>query len=446
MIDLIVEKPTSDLASESMPRQPAPPVLRAAISSAVIMVGLVVLFSISGFPPGLRDILFALYITAFVMYMLLRTGQFAERVNLRLSGPKPTYSQQKLRSALQRDRIHPLDEPRFIKGLDASSQMTPSERVIGITYNGLAKAYPLSYLSIHEIVNDDIGDTPIAVTWSPVCYAPRAFLTGQTSSSQRVVFGNSGKMLLNSSVYYDRETESLWLQFLGQAISGSRIGENLTQIPACNTTWEAWFNAYPETYVMEKEESDRQDIFETYYASSRPGIFKQKPRDYSWAAKDIVLGLTVNNESRAYPLPLLNRELIVQQELWRKPVLIALESPSLTVVAFDRLLDGRVLSFTIEKSNSETTDLENDLIKRENVSSEITNEWPNYQALFIRDRQTNSLWRAISGHCEAGELVGKQLQPIPSSLGFWFAWSRFYPMGEVMLPQAATDVNQTLES
>ena len=411
-----MEKQTSDLASERVPGQPASPVLRAAISSAVIMIGLVVLFSISGFPPDLRDILFALYITAFVMYMLLRTGQFAERVHVRLPGPKPTYSQQKLRAALQRDRIHPLDEPKFIKGLDASSQMTPSERVIGITYNGLAKAYPLSYLSIHEIVNDDIGGTPIAVTWSPVCYSPRAFLAGETNSSQRVEFGNSGKMILNSSVYYDRETESLWLQFLGQAISGSRIGETLTQIPAFNTTWEAWFNGHPETYVMEKEESDRQDIFETYYTSNRPGIFKQKPRDHSWAAKDIVLGLTVNNESRAYPLPLLNRELVVQQDLWRKPVLIALETPSLTVVAFDRLLDGRVLSFTIETSNNETDDVENDQVKRENVSNEITEGRPDYQALFMRDRQTNSLWRAISGHCEAGELVGKQLQPIPSSL------------------------------
>jgi hypothetical protein len=37
--------------------------------------------------------------------------------------------------------------------------------VIGVVINGDARAYPLSTLSAHEIVDDDIGGQPVAVTW-----------------------------------------------------------------------------------------------------------------------------------------------------------------------------------------------------------------------------------------------------------------------------------------
>jgi len=43
--------------------------------------------------------------------------------------------------------------------------MKPSERVIGTTINGASRAYPLPFLSDHEIVNDVIGGRPVAITW-----------------------------------------------------------------------------------------------------------------------------------------------------------------------------------------------------------------------------------------------------------------------------------------
>jgi hypothetical protein len=38
-------------------------------------------------------------------------------------------------------------------------------QVIGISINGQSKAYPIPYLSRHEIVNDEVGGRLIAATW-----------------------------------------------------------------------------------------------------------------------------------------------------------------------------------------------------------------------------------------------------------------------------------------
>lgn len=55
--------------------------------------------------------------------------------------------------------------PTFVAGTQASAQMSEDEPVMGLVVNGEAKAYSLWQLDAHEIVNDTIGETPIAATW-----------------------------------------------------------------------------------------------------------------------------------------------------------------------------------------------------------------------------------------------------------------------------------------
>ncbi|HIK89771.1 MAG TPA: DUF3179 domain-containing protein [Dehalococcoidia bacterium] len=40
-------------------------------------------------------------------------------------------------------------------------------------------------------------------------------------------FGVSGKLIMNALVMYDRETESLWSQFLSQSVRGELMGTKL---------------------------------------------------------------------------------------------------------------------------------------------------------------------------------------------------------------------------
>jgi hypothetical protein len=41
--------------------------------------------------------------------------------------------------------------------------------VIGVLFADEARAYPLRIMNYHEIVNDQLGDTPIAATYCPLC-------------------------------------------------------------------------------------------------------------------------------------------------------------------------------------------------------------------------------------------------------------------------------------
>ena len=63
------------------------------------------------------------------------------------------------------DAIRAIDDPTFVRGEAAARQMAEDESVLGVRLGGDARSYPLGYLTSHEIVNDRVGDTPVAVTW-----------------------------------------------------------------------------------------------------------------------------------------------------------------------------------------------------------------------------------------------------------------------------------------
>lgn len=66
---------------------------------------------------------------------------------------------------LPADRIPAINDPVFVTGEEAAKQMSGHEPVIGLVSDEEVKAYSLWHLDTHEIVNDVIGDTPIAVAW-----------------------------------------------------------------------------------------------------------------------------------------------------------------------------------------------------------------------------------------------------------------------------------------
>lgn len=54
----------------------------------------------------------------------------------------------------------------MISAADADAAgMNPNVRVLGVSINGESRAYPLPYMSAHEIVNDEVGGKLIAATW-----------------------------------------------------------------------------------------------------------------------------------------------------------------------------------------------------------------------------------------------------------------------------------------
>jgi hypothetical protein len=64
-----------------------------------------------------------------------------------------------------RDEIPALACARFLTKDRADKVLSDSDRVLGVSWNGDAKAYPIRILNWHELVNDSVGGRPILVTW-----------------------------------------------------------------------------------------------------------------------------------------------------------------------------------------------------------------------------------------------------------------------------------------
>ncbi len=93
---------------------------------------------------------------------------------------------------------------------------------------------------------------------------------------QELTFGVSGKLILNALVMYDHQTDTLWSQFLGEAVRGPLTGEKLTLLPVQLTTWQAWKAQHPDTLVLERgggeSPFESYDPYSAYYSSGRAGI------------------------------------------------------------------------------------------------------------------------------------------------------------------------------
>ena len=61
------------------------------------------------------------------------------------------------------DGIRPVYNPEFANADEAG--LDDRELVMGVAINGQAKAYPITVLRSREMVNDELGGTPILVTW-----------------------------------------------------------------------------------------------------------------------------------------------------------------------------------------------------------------------------------------------------------------------------------------
>ncbi len=70
----------------------------------------------------------------------------------------------RVHTVLRPDAIRSIDQPQFVRASEASF-MRDDEPVVGVVQNGVAKAYSTWHLDHHEIVNDQVGGKPVAVTW-----------------------------------------------------------------------------------------------------------------------------------------------------------------------------------------------------------------------------------------------------------------------------------------
>lgn len=118
-----------------------------------------------------------------------------------------------------RDGIPALSSVSFLP-VARETRLAPTEPVIVLEIDGaLPRAYPLRYLTWHEIVNDEVAGVPVAITFCPLCNSAPVF--DRRVGGRVLSFGVTGKLRNSDMVMYDRETESWWQQALGLGIVGA---------------------------------------------------------------------------------------------------------------------------------------------------------------------------------------------------------------------------------
>lgn len=146
----------------------------------------------------------------------------------------------------ERDEMPPIDAPRFVEIGQAG--IPAIEPVVSIELGGEARAYPLRILIWHQIVNDRIADLPVAVTYCPLCNA--ALVYDRRVGEEVLSFGTTGLLRYAGLVMYDRQTESLWQQYEGQAIVGALAGVRLSQVPSRLESLQRFAERFPDGRVL----------------------------------------------------------------------------------------------------------------------------------------------------------------------------------------------------
>jgi hypothetical protein len=198
-----------------------------------------------------------------------------------------------------KDGIPAVDDPTFI-GVGDETRLGDREPVIALELDGQTpRAYPIRYLTWHEIVNDVIDGRNVTVTFCPLCNSALVF-DGQVNGEIRT-FGVSGKLRNSDMIMYDRQTESWWQQAIGEGVVGQHMGDQLTQLPSWMESWSEFKERNPDALVMDQPRANRpygRNPYVGYDGSARPFLYRGEmpPHGISPLARVIKVG------DRAWPM------------------------------------------------------------------------------------------------------------------------------------------------
>ena len=420
------------------------PGIRAAVGFACLTAVFTAIWSVVLTASLLMAAVWGAWLAMLVVYFGFRIGYFSPRAMVQLPSDAVPYPH-RIRKTPGNFRMKDWDDAQYVDVEEALQQLQPDERVIGIEFDGTAVAYPLRSIVLREVANEEIGGTPITVTWAPLTYSARAFISLGPDGNP-LTLAPIGMTMFNSPLL-ESENGTQYLQFTGEALLGPDAGHQLQHLPCTNTTWAAWQHAWPETEAMSVEGMPERDVFEPYYASNRAGLFQQPAKDKTLPNKDIVIGIHENDadhisESMVYSAHILREDPLRNESLADAELLVLCERGSATYCVFDRSvkIEGGASSRRLLTFESHANDefRPNRVVAR-NGQEDEEGGTPDaeYVPWTLRDLETGSIWHAITGICIEGELQDTRLTTLPSRNGFWFAWNKIH--SDIPLADGAED-------
>jgi hypothetical protein len=313
----------------------------------------------------------------------------------------------------KKDGIPAIDSPKFTNVEEADEWLADEEPVILIQVGEHNRAYPLQILTWHEIVNDVVGDTPLTITFCPLCNTAVAF--ERTVNGEVLDFGTTGRLRYSNLVMYDRQTETWWQQAGGNAIVGELTGTQLILFPAALIPWSDFKEYYPSGLVLSTDTGHSRPYGTNPYIgydniNNYPFLYDGPTTPVELRPIERVLLVELNGESVTYPYLVLEELHVIQDEIggveiviiWESGTVSALDTEAIkfsrdvgTANVYERMVDDNMLDFEFDGEN-------------------------------VIDTLTNSTWNTL-GFATEGELAGTQLNPVVSINHFWFSAAAFSP-------------------
>jgi hypothetical protein len=291
------------------------------------------------------------------------------------------------------DAFPPLLRFAVVTAQDVGSTIADDEFVLGVEVDGQARAYPLNMLGHpgSEVVNDTLGERPVAVTFCGLCETPLVF--SRQLDDRTLTFYVSGKVVESNMLIKDVETRSGWIQLLGKAVEGPLTGKELRRFPSVWTDWKAWRTAHPGTTAILLVRGSKK--------YSRSAVRATSSSDRVFDA--LQWGLARDGKARSWPFSRLARHLVVNDSFAGMPLLVAFDPEALSPTGFDRRLGGVELTFRRRGT---------DLI----------------------DDTSGSAWDPVTGLALRGPLEGRRLSLVAGTIATRNAWLVFHPDSEVWDP------------
>jgi len=208
-----------------------------------------------------------------------------------------------------KDGIPSIDKPIFTS-VTEDKELSADDPVIGLAIGGDARAYPLRILIWHEIVNDIVGGVPVTVTYCPLCNSAVVF--DRRLPPNVLDFGTTGKLRNSDLVMYDRQTESWWQQFTGEAIVGALTGSELKLVPARLESFAEFKARHRDGKVLIPNDPKKRDYgrnpYVGYDTSAVPFLYRgDLPKDIEPMARVVVVRPSLG-KPKAVALELLRKK------------------------------------------------------------------------------------------------------------------------------------------
>ncbi|MCH7789581.1 MAG: DUF3179 domain-containing protein, partial [Acidobacteria bacterium] len=234
-------------------------------------------------------------------------------------------------------------------------------------------------------------------------------------------FGVSGLLRKSDLVMWDDATDSLWQQITGEGIVGTHAGVQLEVLLSSIVSFEQFTERHPNGLSLDPE-SGRGDgaygrnPYVGYSSQSGPNPrFYTDEIDDRFEALERVVGVTVGDADRAYRFVDLVEQHVINDTIGGEPIVVLWGGTTVDALDASSISNSAVIGTAAAYS---ATLADGKTLTLVSVGDEI------------RDEETDSIW-SVLGEATDGELEGTKLNLVAHRNEFWFAWSGFFPDGQV---------------